>query len=78
MQCKPAVDPTPPPLPRAGTTGPTTTYIGDTEWSATGLLGIDLAGRGALQETSFAFTRAVSRLKEMQSARYLTAFRGPG
>ena len=56
---------------QTGSTGVATTYIGDTEWSATGLMGVAMAGDGAVAETRFGFARAVSRLREMQSERYL-------
>ena len=43
-----------------------TTYLaGDTEWSATGRLGVSLAGLAGLNDAAFAQQRATSRLKEM-------------
>jgi predicted ATPase len=44
-----------------------TTYIGDMEWSATGLLKASMA-RGGNADTRFAVNRTVSRLAEMHSA----------
>ncbi|KAJ3230385.1 hypothetical protein HDU81_004567 [Chytriomyces hyalinus] len=50
-----------------------TTYIGMMEWSATGLQDASLASIGSVgaSETSFAVSRAVSRLKEMGSVAWL-------
>ena len=43
-----------------------TTYLaGDTEWSATGRLGVSLAGLAGLNDAAFAQQRATSRLREM-------------
>ena len=45
-----------------------TTYIGaagDTEWSATGRMGVSLAGLAGLNDAAFAQRRAASRLQEM-------------
>jgi protein AFG1 len=47
------------------------TYIGNTEWSATGLAEASLATGGAGEtDVGFAIGRAVSRLHEMGSAMY--------
>jgi protein AFG1 len=47
------------------------TFIGETEWSATGLAKALLASGGAGEtDVSFAIGRAVSRLNEMRSKDY--------
>ena len=46
--------------------GLSSTWLQDgTEWSATGRLGVSLAGLSGLQDAAFARRRAVSRLREM-------------
>ena len=40
------------------------------EWSATGRIGVSLAQLSAVQEVSFSFKRAASRLAEMASTTY--------
>ena len=46
--------------------GHATTYLADnTEWSATGRMGVSLAGVAALNDAAFAQRRAASRLQEM-------------
>ena len=46
--------------------GLTSTWLADgTEWSATGRLGVSLAGLAGLNDAAFARKRAVSRLREM-------------
>lgn len=53
-----------------------TTYLaGDTEWSATGRLGVSLAGLAGLNDAAFAQQRATSRLKEMLGASWAAASR---
>ncbi|KAK7186049.1 AFG1-like ATPase [Paraphaeosphaeria sporulosa] len=48
-----------------------TTFVGETEWSATGLAGASLATGGAGEtDVRFAIGRAISRLYEMGSKRY--------
>ncbi|KAJ3262858.1 hypothetical protein HDU77_011719 [Chytriomyces hyalinus] len=57
-----------------------TTYIGMMEWSATGLQDASLASIGSVgaSETSFAVSRAVSRLKEMGSIAWLRKMNAAG
>lgn len=50
-----------------------TTYIGDVEWSSTGRVGVSLAALSSIRDVSFSKARAVSRLEEMRSARYLAS-----
>lgn len=61
-----------------GSSGRSHTIIGDgnTEWSATGLTGVNMADLNPrlIEDEAFAFSRTVSRLQEMQSAQY---FRNP-
>ena len=40
--------------------------VGGMEWSATGRMGVSLAGLSAVRDVSFSFSRAASRLAEMQ------------
>ena len=55
-----------------GTSGRLTTMLdGGVEWSATGRLGVSLAQFSAIEDVRFAFTRAQSRLYEMQGPAYL-------
>ena len=58
-------------LGEGGSSGRSTTMIGDMEWSATGLLGKSMAELGAQDGVRFASGRAASRLVEMQGAEYL-------
>ena len=53
-----------------GSSGRSTTMIGNVEWSATGLVGRSLADLtlGTKDETRFAAGRAASRLTEMRGA----------
>jgi len=53
-----------------GSSGRVTTMIGSMEWSATGRLGVSLAELSAVKDVGFAFRRALSRLIEMQTAKY--------
>merc|ERR1719199_650597 len=53
-----------------GASAKQTTYIDDTEWSATGRTGVSLYALSAVSELSFAFHRAASRLEEMRSEAY--------
>ncbi|KAJ1493208.1 AFG1-like ATPase-domain-containing protein [Baffinella frigidus] len=48
-----------------------TTFIGDTEWSSTGLVGVSLAALSAVRDVTFSKERAVSRLTEMRCAAFL-------
>ena len=53
-----------------GSSGRSTTMIGEMEWSATGRAGAALAEYSASRDVSFAFERAKSRLTEMASSGY--------
>ena len=53
-----------------GSSGRSTTMIGEMEWSATGRAGAALAEYSASRDVSFAFARAKSRLSEMASSAY--------
>ena len=55
-----------------GSSGRSTTMIGEMEWSATGRAGAALAEYSASRDVSFAFERAKSRLSEMSSSGYRT------
>jgi protein AFG1 len=59
--------------PAGGSSGRSTTMIGTTEWSATGLAGASLADIDPtkIEDEMFAFERAVSRLNEMSSTSYV-------
>jgi len=50
-----------------GSSGRSTTMIGNTEWSATGRKDVALAGLAGAAEVGFAKARVISRLKEMHS-----------
>eukprot|EP00465_Bigelowiella_longifila_P002323 CAMPEP_0185271602 /NCGR_PEP_ID=MMETSP1359-20130426/45150_1 /TAXON_ID=552665 /ORGANISM="Bigelowiella longifila, Strain CCMP242" /LENGTH=125 /DNA_ID=CAMNT_0027863589 /DNA_START=160 /DNA_END=537 /DNA_ORIENTATION=+ len=50
-----------------GSSGRSTTMIGNTEWSATGRKDVALAGLTGAAEAGFAKARVISRLKEMHS-----------
>jgi len=57
-----------------GSSGRSTTMIGDTEWSATGLSRASLAGLMGSMEADFAQARAASRLDEMLSTAWFQDF----
>ena len=50
-----------------GSSGRSSTYFGDAEWSATGLIGASLGGFAGIQDTQFAWDRLTSRLVEITS-----------
>ena len=49
-----------------GASGRSSTHVGDVEWSATGRMKVSLAELASVREVGFAFSRARSRLHEMQ------------
>lgn len=54
-----------------GSSGRSSTFLSDgVEWSATGLVKVSLAEFSAVQDVSFAYRRALSRLQEMQRLSY--------
>ena len=54
----------------AGSSGRSTLYFGDVEWSATGRKGASLDGGSGASFAAFAAARCQSRLSEMATARY--------
>jgi predicted ATPase len=54
-----------------GASGNSTTMLGHIEWSATGRTGVSLADLVGQRDVEFAYRRAISRLREMQSQEYL-------
>jgi len=59
-----------------GASAKQTTYVDETEWSATGQIGVSLFALSSVEEVKFAYSRAVSRLMEMQSREYLSHSKG--
>jgi len=59
-----------------GASAKQTTYVDETEWSATGQIGVSLFALSSVEEVKFAYSRAVSRLIEMQSREYLSLSKG--
>lgn len=54
-----------------GSSGRSTTMVGDAEWSATGRIGVSLVALSQMDDLVFSIGRSVSRLVEMQCVEYI-------